>query len=107
MAQYLLLYHDPKMSTASDRLAQIDQVAKQDQWSREISNAVLDGGSPTTDGKHITREGIKPLTPKERVTNYCIIEARDPEEAVELAKGAPYIYDGGSAEVYQIVADQV
>lgn len=103
MAQYLLLYHDPK--PVKSKFDLIEKVAKKDLYTREISNAVLDGGNPTVDGKVITLTDIKPLT-KGKVTDYCIIEARDPDEAIEMARGAPSLSEGGTAEVYQLATEE-
>lgn len=103
MAQYLLLYHGRQMPR--NKIGQIEYIAKLDQWSREISNSVLDGGSPTYDGAKITLGAIKPLQ-KKPVTSYAILEANSLEEAVELSRGAPPLNEGGSAELYEIVGEE-
>ena|SRR5487761_1654183 len=103
MSQYLLLYHDPH--SPKDRVGRMEQVARMDMFEREIGNAILDGGSPTVRGKKITLDDIRPLRKKTGTDYYCIIEASDPYEAVELARGAPPLYEGGSAEVYEIDTD--
>jgi len=81
----------------------VEYALEMSRWNREISNSLLDGGSPTTAGRKITHDSIKPLEGKV-VTCYCIIEACNLEEAVEISQSAPPLYEGGSAEVYKLLA---
>ena len=102
MAQYLVLCHDPK--PAKDRFGLMEKAAKKDLYNREISNAVLDGGSPTVDGKKISPAGVQPLQDDTgiSVSDYTILEATDDDEAIEMARNAPTLREGGTAEVYKI-----
>jgi hypothetical protein len=100
MAAFLVLYHCPTQTIS--KTDKMDDDAELSRWIREISNSVLDGGSQMFDGTKITLNDAEPLSDKSRVNNYLILEASNKAEALELSRSAPSLYDGGSAEVYEI-----
>lgn len=100
MSVYLVLYH----SNQNDKKSSFDRMQIEEQFSmynREISNAVLDGGSPILYGREITQNGAEPVGDK-HISRYLMIEAEDFDEAIELSKGAPLLRQGGRAEIYEI-----
>lgn len=105
MANFLVLYHGDGISDSEDGLESREMVSIMNKWSREIGSCLIDGGSPTLGGRIVTQSSIKP-SGKDPVTSYCVLEAESLEQAIELSRGAPPLYDGGRAEVYKI-ADAV
>ncbi len=100
MAAFLVLYHDNQL--INDNTENSENELKLSRWLREISNSVLDGGSQTIDGMKVTRDDAEPMPGKQRVNNYLILEAENKDVALELSRSAPTLYEGGSAEVYEI-----
>jgi hypothetical protein len=100
MAAFLVLYHCT--SSAGSKTDEMDNEAELSRWVREISNSVLDGGSQTTDGIEVTLDEARPVPAEDRVKNYLILEASNKEEALELSRSAPTLYEGGTAEVYEL-----
>jgi hypothetical protein len=99
MSMYLLLYRG--INGPGDLVGKMEEEAERSRWQMEICNSLIDGGSQTCGGTKITLDDTEPL-PEKPVTNYCIIEASNRKEAVELSRGAPDLYSGGSAEVYEL-----
>ena len=99
MSVYLVLYHtDDSQQSEWDRMEQEDQFSL---YNREISNAVLDGGSRIISGKEITKEGAC-HTSDSHISRYLMLEAQDIDEAIELSKGAPLLRQGGRVEVLEV-----
>jgi len=70
-------------------------------WFKKIEKYVVDRGNPFAPGKEITSSGIKDLPlDKGAITGYTIIEAKDMDEAVKIAKDCPIIT---SLRVYEAV----
>lgn len=61
-------------------------------WFESLAERVVDPGSPFGKGKEITHQFTTDLSPtKGGATGYMIIHAESMEEAVEVAKAAPFI----------------
>jgi hypothetical protein len=103
MAAFLVLYHCAQ--AADNDIDNMENEAELSRWLREISNSVLDGGSQTTDGMKVTLDNSEPLSDTQKIKNYLILEARNKDEALELSRSAPSLYEGGSAEVYEIATE--
>jgi hypothetical protein len=70
-----------------------------ERWFESIADRQVDQGG-FSGGREISRSGIKDLPwGMESITGYNIIEAKDLDEAVEIAQDNPYI---ASIRVYEI-----
>jgi hypothetical protein len=98
MASFLVLYH--AAGPPKDKV--VPSHAEISGWLSEISSSVLYGGKQIKRGVKVKQDNIQPLSPEKSVNNYVILLARDKAEALELSRSAPTIYEGGSAEVYEI-----
>jgi len=61
-------------------------------WFGSIKDHIVDGGSPFGPGMEVTSAGVKQL-PHDRgaIAGYTIINAKNMEEAVKIAKSCPII----------------
>lgn len=61
-------------------------------WFASLSGRLVDGGNPFGRGREITHSGTAdlPLGP-EAITGYCIINAKDLDEATQIAETCPII----------------
>ncbi len=70
-------------------------------WYGKMGSAVVDGGSPFAQAKHITGSGIQdgPLgnTP---ATGYTLIEADSLEAAAAACEDHPHLNHGGQVQVF-------
>ena len=61
-------------------------------WFEEISDKIVDSGSPFAPGREITKDGTKELPlDLDAFTGYTIINAADFDEATEIAASCPSI----------------
>lgn len=95
MGYFLLLYYDGNQSVSAPGW---------DEWDKEISNSLVDGGKAGSEARVVTQEEEAFKVNGKDVAGYRIIKAEGLEEAVEISKGAPPLYQGGRAEVYQVQA---
>jgi hypothetical protein len=61
-------------------------------WFGTIKDKMVDSGNPFGPGREVRATGTKELPlDLEAITGYMIINAKDMDEAVEIAKGCPHI----------------
>ena len=80
--------------------AQQAEMAAWGAWFGEIGARVIDGGNPVgpsttvaSDGSVANDGGANPAT------RYGLFEAKDLDEAIEIARGCPLLKSGGSVEL--------
>ena len=72
------------------------------EWFESISDSVVDSGNPFGPGRDVTKSGTTDLPlGKDSITGYTIINAKDMNEAEELAKGCPHI---SGLRIYEAMA---
>jgi len=103
MTQYLLSYHggdQPKDQAEGERVTKswVD-------WLAGMGKAVVTAGNPTTVAKTIAPSGkVSDGGGANPVTGWTVLEAKDMDEAVKLAKGSPQLKANGSIEVSEVMA---
>lgn len=74
-------------------------------WFQDLGDKLVDGGNPFNDGAQaVNANSVSAVGKDHYVGGYSIIEAKDMDEAVELAKGCPmHKHSNGTAivEVYE------
>lgn len=102
MAKYIMVYKaGHPIDTSTLPKEQITQMM--DAWGEylgSMGSAVVDKGEAfKSGGKSVTSKGTKDAD--NLLGGYSIVEAKDIDEALSLAKNAPIISRGGSVEVYE------
>lgn len=103
MTKYLLGYHGGGMPETPE---EGDKVMKAwNSWMGTLGPALVDGGNPSAAAKTIAASGkVSDGGGANPLTGYSIIEAKDLDDAVRLAKGCPILISGGSIEVAELMA---
>ncbi|HWY78863.1 MAG TPA: hypothetical protein VNW29_00740 [Candidatus Sulfotelmatobacter sp.] len=74
-------------------------------WFATFKDKMVDGGNPfALEAKSVTAKGIETIpADKWPATGYTIINARDMDEATQIAKGCPVIegHNDGTVRVYE------
>lgn len=102
MAKYILVY---KSNEASDWSTKPEPevkkvVAAWGEWVGSLGAARKDGDAFRFGGKSATKDG--PKDADNLLTGYAIIEAKDFDEALNMAERAPFVQWGtGTIEVYE------
>jgi hypothetical protein len=100
MAKFLFVYHGGGRPESKE--AQEKAMADWGQWFGSMGKAVINGGNPV--GKSWTVKGNGSVVKDggaNPVSGYSLIEAKDYDAVVALAKGCPILAAGGSIEVAQ------
>ena len=112
MAQFVLFMRGSAAGFAKMTPEQIQQVIqKYESWARQlVGQGKLRGGEKLQDdggravrlqnGKLVI-DGPFPET-KETIGGYYVVESKDYDEAIEIAKGCPIFSSGGTVEVRQV-----
>jgi hypothetical protein len=102
MANFLFIYHGAGAPATKD--AQEKAMADWGAWFGAMGKAVINGGNPV--GKSWTVKSKTSVTKDggaNPVSGYSVVEAKNYDEAVALAKGCPVLSSGGSVEVAEIM----
>jgi hypothetical protein len=102
MTKFLLSYHG---GDAPKDQAEGDAVMKAwTDWMGGLGKALLDPGNPTTTAKTVAASGkVSDGGGANPVTGWSVIEAKDMDAAVKVAKGCPQLKSNGSIEVSEIM----
>mgnify|MGYP000453751518 FL=1 len=100
MAKFVLLYHgsnEPKPNFDMEAM-----MTAWNAWVAELAENLVDPGTGVGMSKTIFADGrVENNGGSNPMHGYCVIEAQDMEEAVNICKGHPYLMTGGSIEVAQ------
>ncbi|HEY8998761.1 MAG TPA: hypothetical protein VIM53_00385 [Candidatus Saccharimonadales bacterium] len=99
MANFLLLYHGGMGMPQNDADKQKVLAAWND-WMGKVDGDLVDAGNPTSNVQTLKQSGAEAFAGN-RVSGYSIIQAEDLEHALEIAKTAPIVAQGGSIDVYE------
>ncbi|MDQ2949883.1 MAG: YciI family protein [Acidobacteriota bacterium] len=105
MSQFVYFYRGWEAPASPSEMQQ--QVKKWSAWFRQLSEAghLKDRGYPLEHSGKLVKGKSKTVTDgpyaesKDSVGGYSIVDARDIDEAVALAKGCPNFETGGFVEV--------
>jgi hypothetical protein len=102
MAKYLFVYHGAGRPETKE--AQAKAMAAWGTWFGSMGKALINGGNPV--GKSWTVKAKGAVTKDggaNPVSGYSLIEAKDYDAAVVVAKGCPVLEGGGSVEVAEVL----
>ncbi len=99
MAKFVLIYSGggPMPQSEVEREA---VMAAWTGWFGGLGSAVVDAGNPFGGSSTVTSGGAADGT-SSGVNGYSILDAEDLSAAVEMAKGCPMLFAGGTVEVHE------
>ena len=108
MSEFTFLYRGSNTSASPEQMQK--RMEKWMVWFKELGTKghVKDPGHPLEGAGKVVKGNQKTVTDgpfaeaKDVVGGFTLIEARDLDQAAELAKGCPIFEDGGSVEVRPI-----
>ncbi len=110
MAAYMMIFRGDGTRRGSPEEMQ-RSMQKWFTWFEGLKKAGIyrDQGAPLEPGGKVirgTRKAVSdgPYSEKELVGGYAIVQAKDLEDAVEIARGCPAYEDGGAVEVRPVRA---
>ena len=100
MAEYILGFHGSPVTSPADLEGSMEQWIA---WYKGMGAAVADMGNPAGPSKTIGSNGKVTATNGNALTGYSILEAKNLDDAIALAKGCPIYAAGGSVEVAELM----
>lgn len=101
MKKFVFIYFG---SDVTRNASQEDRKASMDKWMAwfgTFQDKMVDGGNPfPPGGKSVSAKGVKDVDTKP-ATGYTIINAKNIDEATEIAKGCPLTEGDGAIQVYE------
>ena len=101
MAKFLLVYYGGQVEPDADPKMVEKTMALWMKWFGDLGKAVVDMGAPTQQGKLVTRSGVK-STGAKPVAGYTILEAKNLDAAIAMAKRHPDVARGMNVGVYPL-----
>ncbi len=105
MKKFVLVFHG---KVTPDDIAQEEMKNVMDKWMAwfgTFGDKMVDGGNPfAPEAKSVTAKGVGTISASMRpAKGYTIINAKDMDEATEVAKGCPVLLDDseGAVDVYE------
>ena len=100
MTNYVLLYTGGTIPDSEEEQAEVMEAWGA--WYGKMGEAVVDGGNPFNDAKHITADGVGDGSfSSPGVTGYTVIAADSLDEAVEKSIDHPHVKFGGQVTIHQ------
>ena len=103
MAKFLLVYYGGQMEPDPDPKMVEKTMAVWTKWFADLGKAIVDMGAPTQPGKLVTKSGVKSVGAKP-VAGYTIVEAKNLDAAIAMAKSHPDVAEGLQVAVYPLAA---
>ena len=102
MAKYLFVYHGASRPEA--KADEAKYMAAWGAWFGSMGKALVNGGNPIGKSWTVKANGsVAKDGGANPVSGYSIVEAKDQDAAVALAKGSPVLTMGGSVEVAIVI----
>lgn len=103
MARFLLLYTGGMGMGASPEMQQ-KIMADWGAWYGKLGAAIVDGGAPFGEAKHLTGSGAGDGALGERpATGYTVIEADSLDAAAAACADHPHVSHGGEVQVFTCI----
>lgn len=105
MKKFVFVYYGKTTPEDISKEEMKNVMAKWMAWFDSFKDQMVDGGNPFASGaKSVTTKGVETI-PAEKwpATGYTIINAKDIDEATEIAKGCPVLEGAseGTVSVYE------
>jgi hypothetical protein len=102
MNKFVLLYFgEPNFKTAEQ--AKEHQAAWM-KWAKGLGNAIVEMGNPAKPGKMVSKKGVSDADGADRFTGYTIIQAKNLDQAVKYTQSCPFVIDGGTMAVHEMMS---
>ena len=90
MPKYVFVYHGGKRPETAEEGAKV--MAEWGAWFQGLGAAVADGGNPVGQSSTVNSDGsVSPDGGANPISGYSLVNADNPDAALEMAKGCPIL----------------
>ncbi len=100
MPRFIFAYHGgkkPETPEAGEAL-----MAKWRNWIADTGPALVEPGNPVGKSKTVSLKGVADDGGANPLSGYSIVDVKDMDAAIKIAKGCPHL-DGGTIEIAEII----
>ncbi len=93
-------YGGTQPSSQEEGLAQME---KWKMWVESLGEKVVNPGTPLTDSRIVTSKTVKDDDDPNAMKGFAVVEAKSMEAAVEIVQSDPFLENGGTIRVSQMM----
>jgi uncharacterized protein YciI len=101
MANYMIAYYGGNQpASKEDGMAQVE---KWKAWIATLGDKIVNPGTPLMASKRITSNGAEDDTDPNAMKGFAVVKADSMDAAVEIAKSDPFLENGGTIRVSEMM----
>lgn len=101
MANFMIAYYGGNQLSSKEK--GMAQMKKWKAWVKGLGRAVVNPGTPLPVSKLVTSRGVKNDDNPDSMKGFAIVKAESIEAAIEIAKSDPFLENGGTIRVSQMM----
>ena len=101
MPNFMLAYYGGnEPSSQEEGMAQME---KWSAWVKDLGDTIVNPGTPLPVSKVVTSGGVEDDTDPNSMKGFAVVKAQSMEAAVQIAQSDPFLEDGGTIRVSQMM----
>jgi len=101
MPNYMIAYYGGNQPSSKEE--EMAQMGKWKEWIESLSDAVVNPGTPLMSTKIVTSGDVQDENDPNSMKGFAVVKAESIESAVEIAKSDPFLENGGTIRVSQMM----
>ena len=101
MTNYMLAYHGGEQPTSKEE--GMAQMEKWKEWVASLGDAVVNPGTPLPASKIVSKDSVGDDQDSNAMKGFAVLKADSLEAAVKMAQSDPFLNNGGTIRVSQMM----
>jgi hypothetical protein len=101
MANFMIAYYGGNQPSSKEE--GMAQMGKWKAWVESLGEAVVNPGTPLLDSKIVKSSGVEEDKDPNALKGFAVVKAESIEAAIEIAKSDPFLENGGTIHVSQMM----
>jgi len=101
MPNFMIAYHGGNQPSSKE--AGMAQMGKWKEWVASLGDAVVNPGTPLMTSKLLTSDSIQDDKDAGAMKGFAVVEVENMDVAVEIAKSDPFLDNGGTIRISQMM----
>lgn len=101
MPQFLIAYHGGNQPASKEE--GMAQMVKWQEWVQSLGDKIVNPGTPLPASKIVTADAVSEDSNPDAMKGFAIVQAETLDEAVTIAQSDPFLQNGGTIRVSQMM----
>ncbi len=101
MTEFMIAYHGGRKPDSEEE-GKI-QMGKWKAWIENLGEKIINPGTPLTVSRIVTSDDVEDNNNPDAMKGFAIVKAGSLEEAIEIAKSDPFLENGGTIRLSQMM----